>query len=115
MHLVTYLSGRSPCLGAVWHDTVLDLRALSADMAAQRSARPARTAVLPATMLDVATLLATLAAGMTLERGDILATGTPSGVGVATGAYLKIGDVVEAEVDGLGVLTNPVVRPESAT
>jgi 2-keto-4-pentenoate hydratase/2-oxohepta-3-ene-1,7-dioic acid hydratase in catechol pathway len=64
-------------------------------------------------IFDVATLLATLATGMTLEPGDILATGTPSGVGAATGAYLKIGDLVEAEIDGLGCLTNPVVAPES--
>jgi hypothetical protein len=53
MYLVTYLSGRSPRLGAVWHDTVLDLPALSADMAAQRAARPARTALLPAAMLEL--------------------------------------------------------------
>ena len=53
-------------------------------------------------------------AGMTLEPGDILATGTPSGVGAASGAYLKVGDQVEAEIDGLGVLTNPVVAPGSS-
>jgi 2-keto-4-pentenoate hydratase/2-oxohepta-3-ene-1,7-dioic acid hydratase in catechol pathway len=64
-------------------------------------------------IFDVATLLATLAAGMTLEPGDILATGTPSGVGAATGAYLKIGDLVEAEIDGVGCLTNPIVAPEA--
>jgi len=63
-------------------------------------------------IFGVAALLAALAAGMTLEPGDILATGTPSGVGAATGAYLKPGDVVEAEIDGLGCLTNPVVGPE---
>jgi 2-keto-4-pentenoate hydratase/2-oxohepta-3-ene-1,7-dioic acid hydratase in catechol pathway len=314
MHLVTYLAGRTPRLGAVWHDTVLDLRAVSADMSAQRTARPPRDALLPATMLDlidggpalwavaqeawqygrglvdrldpaelrerrvarplartrllapiprprknifcmgrnyaehaaergaavpelpvfftkppttvigpgagivhhavtqaldyevelavivgragrdfaekdalahvfgytvlndvtardlqkahqqwfkgksldtfcpmgpvlvtadevpdpqalgirlrvngqvrqeattgqmifgVAALLSTLAAGLTLEPGDILATGTPSGVGAATGAYLKVGDQVEAEIDGLGSLTNPVIAPGS--
>jgi 2-keto-4-pentenoate hydratase/2-oxohepta-3-ene-1,7-dioic acid hydratase in catechol pathway len=65
-------------------------------------------------IFGVAALLSTLAAGMTLEPGDILATGTPSGVGAATGAYLKVGDQVEAEIDGLGVLTNPVVAPGSS-
>jgi 2-keto-4-pentenoate hydratase/2-oxohepta-3-ene-1,7-dioic acid hydratase in catechol pathway len=65
-------------------------------------------------IFGVAALLSTLAAGMTLEPGDILATGTPSGVGAATGAYLKVGDQVEAEIDGLGVLTNPVVGPGSS-
>ncbi|HID12052.1 MAG TPA: FAA hydrolase family protein, partial [Candidatus Latescibacteria bacterium] len=47
---------------------------------------------------------------MTLEPGDIIATGTPSGVGDARGEYLKPGDVVEAEVEGIGVLRNPVVE-----
>ena len=65
-------------------------------------------------IFGVAALLSALAAGMTLEPGDILATGTPSGVGAASGAYLKVGDQVEAEIDGLGVLTNPVVAPGSS-
>lgn len=46
--------------------------------------------------------------GLTLEPGDVIATGTPSGVGLATGKYLKHGDVVEAWVEGVGVLVNPV-------
>lgn len=62
-------------------------------------------------IFDVATLLTVLSLGMTLEPGDILATGTPSGVGAATGAYLKPGDVMEAEIDSLGCLRNPVVAP----
>ncbi|MFC1716682.1 fumarylacetoacetate hydrolase family protein [Candidatus Poribacteria bacterium] len=45
---------------------------------------------------------------MTLEPGDIISTGTPSGVGSASGTFLKPGDVVETEVEGLGVLRNPV-------
>ncbi len=63
-------------------------------------------------IFGVAALLSSLSAGLTLEPGDILATGTPSGVGAATGAYLKPGDFVEAEVDGLGCLQNPVVAPD---
>jgi 2-keto-4-pentenoate hydratase/2-oxohepta-3-ene-1,7-dioic acid hydratase in catechol pathway len=47
---------------------------------------------------------------MTLEPGDIIATGTPAGVGSAKGIFLKNGDVVEVEVTGLGVLRNPVVE-----
>jgi 2-keto-4-pentenoate hydratase/2-oxohepta-3-ene-1,7-dioic acid hydratase in catechol pathway len=65
-------------------------------------------------IFDVATLLSVLSAGLTLEPADILATGTPSGVGAATGAYLKAGDVVEAEVDGIGCLVNRVVAPAEA-
>ncbi|MBI3456254.1 MAG: fumarylacetoacetate hydrolase family protein [Candidatus Rokubacteria bacterium] len=63
-------------------------------------------------IFDVATLLAALAVGMTLEPGDILTTGTPSGVGAAAGAYLKPGDLIEAEIDGIGCLTNRVVAPQ---
>jgi len=46
---------------------------------------------------------------MTLEPGDILATGTPSGVGVAKGLFLKHGDVVRIEIEGLGVMENTVM------
>ncbi len=45
---------------------------------------------------------------MTLEPGDVIATGTPSGVGDATGTYLKAGDVLRGEIEGLGVLENTV-------
>lgn len=46
---------------------------------------------------------------MTLEPGDILATGTPEGVGVALGKLLKVGDVVRAEIESLGFIENTVV------
>lgn len=46
---------------------------------------------------------------VTLEPGDLIATGTPSGVGSTTGTFLQAGDVVEVEVAGLGVLRNSVV------
>ncbi len=65
-------------------------------------------------IFDVATLIEVLSMGMTLEPGDILATGTPSGVGAATGEFLKPGDVVEVEVEGLGCLINRVVAPDPA-
>ena len=45
---------------------------------------------------------------MTMEPGDVIATGTPSGVGATTGTYLKAGDVVRGEIAGLGVLINQV-------
>lgn len=46
---------------------------------------------------------------VTLEVGDVIATGTPSGVGHACGVKLTPGDVVEVEIEGIGVLRNPVV------
>jgi 2-keto-4-pentenoate hydratase/2-oxohepta-3-ene-1,7-dioic acid hydratase in catechol pathway len=61
-------------------------------------------------IFGVAKLIAVWSQGMTLEPGDLLMTGTPSGVGFARKPpeYLKPGDVVEAEIDAIGVLRNTV-------
>jgi len=52
-----------------------------------------------------------LSKGITLEPGDLISTGTPSGIGNARTPpeYLKPGDVVEVDIEGVGVLRNPVV------
>ena len=59
----------------------------------------------------VKTIISLLSQGMTLEPGDIIATGTPSGVGFARNPpeFLKAGDVMETEIEGLGLLRNEVV------
>lgn len=56
------------------------------------------------------TLIETLSLGTTLEAGDIIATGTPSGVGMSfkPPRYLKPGDCMELEIDGIGVLRNTI-------
>jgi 2-keto-4-pentenoate hydratase/2-oxohepta-3-ene-1,7-dioic acid hydratase in catechol pathway len=56
------------------------------------------------------TILEHLSKGMTLDPGDIIATGTPSGValGMVPQPWLKDGDVIEAEIEGIGVLQNTV-------
>jgi len=61
-----------------------------------------------AMIFDIPTLIASLSEGLTLEPGDVIATGTPSGVGYAMvpPQFLKHGDVVECEVEGIGTLTN---------
>jgi 2-keto-4-pentenoate hydratase/2-oxohepta-3-ene-1,7-dioic acid hydratase in catechol pathway len=61
-------------------------------------------------IFDVATLIALISEAMTLEPGDLLVTGTPSGVGFARTPplWMKAGDVVEVEIEGIGVLSNPV-------
>jgi 2-keto-4-pentenoate hydratase/2-oxohepta-3-ene-1,7-dioic acid hydratase in catechol pathway len=63
-------------------------------------------------IFDVATLIAILSEGMTLEPGDVIATGTPSGVGYARTppVFMKPGDVCEIEIDRIGILTNTVAR-----
>ncbi|MGI9522487.1 MAG: fumarylacetoacetate hydrolase family protein [Hyphomicrobiaceae bacterium] len=54
--------------------------------------------------------IASLSEGMTIEPGDLIATGTPSGVGYAMDPphFLKDGDEVTCEVEGVGILSNPV-------
>ena len=54
-------------------------------------------------IFNIGVLIAYISSVMTLEPGDLIFTGTPAGVGA-----LKPGDVVEVEIDGLGVLKNPV-------
>ena len=61
-------------------------------------------------IFTVAHLLADMSQVMTLEPGDVIATGTPSGVGFARTPprWLRPGDVVRVEIDGIGALENPV-------
>jgi 2-keto-4-pentenoate hydratase/2-oxohepta-3-ene-1,7-dioic acid hydratase in catechol pathway len=59
---------------------------------------------------DIPTIIEHLSRGMTLEPGDVIATGTPEGVGYAMDPprFLKAGDTVEAEVEGIGVLRSRI-------
>ena len=68
-------------------------------------------APISALIFDVPTLIATLSAVMTLEPGDVVATGTGLGVGIGFDPprYLQPGDRVEIAIDGIGRLTNPVI------
>ena len=69
-----------------------------------------------ALIFDVPTLIETISAGLTLMPGDIIATGTPAGVGIGFDPpkYLRPGDVVRIEIGGIGVLENPVLALERA-
>jgi 2-keto-4-pentenoate hydratase/2-oxohepta-3-ene-1,7-dioic acid hydratase in catechol pathway len=58
---------------------------------------------------DIWEQIAELTTVMTLMPGDILATGTPAGIGAPTGNWLRPGDVVRAEIEGLGAIENKVV------
>ena len=71
-----------------------------------------------ATMIfSVAAIISFLSSLMTLEPGDIIATGTPSGVGFkrTPPLFLRAGDVVEVEIEGIGQLRNPVVDTRTET
>ncbi len=61
-------------------------------------------------LFDVRSIITILSQGMTLEAGDIIATGTPSGVGFARNPpeFLKAGDIMETEIEGIGMLRNTV-------
>lgn len=67
-------------------------------------------------LFDVAALIAGLSEAMTLHPGDVIVTGTPSGVGFARKppVYLQPGDVCEIELEGYGVLRNPVADAPAA-
>ena len=62
-------------------------------------------------IFDTATVIETLSRGMRLEPGDIIATGTPSGVGYVRNPpeYLLPGDVVECEIESIGTIRNTVI------
>lgn len=61
-------------------------------------------------VFDIPTLIETISAGLTLEPGDIIATGTPAGVGIGFDPprFLRSGDLVEISITGLGTLRNRV-------
>ena len=61
---------------------------------------------------SVRQIIAILSRGLTLEPGDIIATGTPSGVGFARKPpeFLKAGDIMETEIEGIGTMRNTVIK-----
>ncbi len=79
--------------------------ALSCDVNGERR-QEARTSDL---IFDIPHLIAYLSAICTLEPGDLIFTGTPSGVGVMTGTFLQPGDTVVTTIEGVGTMTNGCV------
>jgi 2-keto-4-pentenoate hydratase/2-oxohepta-3-ene-1,7-dioic acid hydratase in catechol pathway len=66
---------------------------------------------------DIATQISTLSTAFTLEPGDIIATGTPAGVGIVRQPplWMKAGDVARVEIEGLGALENRIVDEPAET
>jgi 2-keto-4-pentenoate hydratase/2-oxohepta-3-ene-1,7-dioic acid hydratase in catechol pathway len=63
-------------------------------------------------IFDIPTMIAELSRGMTLEAGDIIATGTPAGVGkgMKPPVFLRSGDTIEITIEGIGTLRNEIVE-----
>ena len=63
-------------------------------------------------IFDVATLVSLLSDAMVLRPGDLIVTGTPSGVGIARNPkiFMKPGDICEVEIEGIGILSNPIAQ-----
>ena len=66
-------------------------------------------------LVDICQLIALISANITLTPGDVIATGTPAGVGagMTPKCFLRPGDVVAVSVQGVGTLTNTVARREN--
>ena len=65
-------------------------------------------------IFDVATQVSLLSDAMLLKPGDVFVTGTPSGIGLARNPkiFMKPGDVCEVEIEGIGLLSNPIVAQD---
>jgi 2-keto-4-pentenoate hydratase/2-oxohepta-3-ene-1,7-dioic acid hydratase in catechol pathway len=66
-------------------------------------------------IFSVGEIIAHLSQVMTLEPGDLIAMGTPSGVGAASGRFLKPGDEVEVEIEKVGSVRTPIVAPPAGS
>nr|WP_254444430.1 fumarylacetoacetate hydrolase family protein [Ruegeria sp. HKCCA6707] len=89
-------------------DTISDPHALSIGLTVNGEQR--QNGSTSDMIFDIPTLIASLSEGMTLEPGDVIATGTPSGVGYAMDPpqFLKDGDTVVCEISEIGTLRNTV-------
>jgi 2-keto-4-pentenoate hydratase/2-oxohepta-3-ene-1,7-dioic acid hydratase in catechol pathway len=110
---VQWLIGKSLdsfCPMGPWIVTADALDATGLDVALWVNGEPRQKANTADLIFDIPTIIATLSAGITLYPGDIIATGTPAGVGAGfkPPRFLKAGDRVDIEIGGIGRLSNPV-------
>lgn len=89
-------------------DSVKDINdlGLTCDVSGQRK-QDSRTSNL---IFSVPKLIEYISSILTMHPGDLIFTGTPDGVGLASGTYLKEGDVIVSEIEGIGTLTNRCVQ-----
>ena len=84
--------------GSDWNDVEIVTRKNGNEVQRSRTSNMVHT---------IAAVIEHASEAMTLEVGDIIATGTPSGVG-----QVEPGDVIEIEIEGIGILSNPVVADD---
>jgi len=112
---VQWFVGKSPdtfCPMGPWITTIDELPDIKGSwMRTKVNGELRQEAPIEALIFDVESLIVTLSEVMTLEPGDVIATGTGKGVGIGFDPpkYLATGDVVEVSIDGIGTLRNPVV------
>ena len=112
---VQWFVGKSPdtfCPMGPWITTIDELPDIKGSwMRTTVNGELRQEAPIEALIFDVESLIVTLSEVMTLEPGDVIATGTAKGVGIGFDPprYLATGDVVEISIDGIGTLRNPVV------
>jgi 2-keto-4-pentenoate hydratase/2-oxohepta-3-ene-1,7-dioic acid hydratase in catechol pathway len=93
-----------PCIVPAW--LIPDPQALKMKLSVNgKVMQDSSTASMIWTVREQIAYLSTI---VTLEPGDVIATGTPAGVGMARGVFLKPGDVMEASLENIGKLVNPV-------
>ncbi|MGH9213301.1 MAG: fumarylacetoacetate hydrolase family protein [Acidimicrobiales bacterium] len=112
---VQYFVGKSaetycpigPCI--VTHDEIDDVGA--AWLRTRVNGEERQAAPIADLIFDIPTLIAAISAAVRIDAGDVIATGTPGGVGIGRKppVYLAPGDVVEVAIDGIGTLRNPAV------
>lgn len=108
------IDGFAPCGPAlVTPDELGDLQRLR--LSARVNGETVQDATTADMIFPIADTIAFITRTLTLEPGDVIATGTPSGVGVSRDPQLLLhdGDVVEVELEGVGVLRNRMVAPSS--
>ncbi|MCL2585599.1 MAG: fumarylacetoacetate hydrolase family protein [Streptosporangiales bacterium] len=104
------------CPMGPWAVTADEVNATSLDVTCHVNGELRQKASTRDLIFGIPELIETLSAGITLRPGDIIATGTPAGVGIGftPPRFLTDGDVVTVEIEGLGTLTNPVRTTEGA-